>query len=303
MNAFSPSEIFAALERLFNTKSWEQKFHLLEQEQAMLTSLQTDNILIAYIQQKMQEGAAQEETNFFSMHRQLLVRIREAGLPIAWGELMDALIPEDTKKTVWTAFNKFCNAKTLDEMKLVFAQERSTLLSEVTELFLQYMIAHLLQSREQDNEEQLNNIRKIGSFFESMRLGYEYKAWREMEKFISKVKTATENIVLALDALTQADSEEEIHVILEREKALLLTEKAEQVLGYIIQQAEQSPEADDDSLQALRYILQLLQHARKVGIEQAIQNMVVIKDDEPTKEHEGTLVPANEVAGYDIRSC
>ena len=202
---------------------------------------------------------------------------------------MDALIPEDTKKTVWTAFNKFCNAKTLDEMKLVFAQERSTLLSEVTELFLQYMIAHLLQSREQDNEEQLNNIRKIGSFFESMRLGYEYKAWREMEKFISKVKTATENIVLALDALTQADSEEEIHVILEREKALLLTEKAEQVLGYIIQQAEQSPEADDDSLQALRYILQLLQHARKVGIEQAIQNMVVIKDDEPTKEHEGTL--------------
>lgn len=286
-DTFSASEIFAALERLFQTPTWEQKFQLLQQEQTILSSLQTDNVLSMHIQQKKQESSyPQQEIDFFIMHLHLLRRIREVGLQVAWEELMETMIPENTKMPAWTALNRLFNSRTLDEIKVVVAQERLILLSGPTEVLLQYMIVQLLQSSEPSREEGMRYMRVLASFLKNLQIGNERLAWREMEIFVSQMTKKTERITVILEELAEAENSREMYAILEREQDLLFTQNAENILDFIIQQVEHAPDADDEMRLMLLNIRQVLLQVREIGIEQARKDGIVLEGIRQTEEAE-----------------
>lgn len=81
-------------------------------------------------------------------------------------------------------------------------------------------------------------------------------------------ETEVDVILTVLDSFLQTSSWEEMGIVLEREQALLLSDKADQVLTAIIAQALQSNDAKN--ARYLRVHRALLRRAREVGIHPAL---------------------------------
>lgn len=81
-------------------------------------------------------------------------------------------------------------------------------------------------------------------------------------------ETEVDAILTVLDTFLQTGSWEEMGVVLEREQALLLSDKADQVLTAIVAQALQSNDAKH--ARYLRIHRALLRRAREVGIRPAL---------------------------------
>jgi hypothetical protein len=88
------------------------------------------------------------------------------------------------------------------------------------------------------------------------------------EQMPQPAETEVDAILTVLERFLQTSSWEEMGVVLEREQALLLSDKADQVLTAIVAQALQSNDAKN--ARYLRIHRALLRRAREVGIHPAL---------------------------------
>jgi CHAT domain-containing protein/tetratricopeptide (TPR) repeat protein len=297
-NEFELTEISATIQRLLTADSWDSKFHILEQEQTIFVGLEADAILQSIIEQREQRQAPQEEIDLLTLYLILFKDIREIGLAAAWEAFIDALIEDNTGSLVETAFDKFTSAATLEEKKLVFEQERFLLLSETAELLWQRAFTWALQRDDADRGKMIDSLRLIRAFLDLQRGGDDEEAWKLFE---ASNQQHIEEINNALNALSRAETLEDVRTILEENQACLLTEEADQFLDFLIQDIG----ANGDDPTYLHFLVQtrdLLLHAHIVGIKQAIKDKATLVHNALVYEQQFTYLLENWLQATTVRT-
>src|SRR5712692_3872241 len=242
-NTFGSTEMFTIIQKLATSDSWDSTFYLLEQEQATLLRPEAEATLLAMIERKRQQNAPHEEIDVLARYLPLLRDMREYGLPAAWEAFTYALLDDETRLLVNTAFIELENATTSAEMKLIFEHTRSLFLSEAAELFQQYLFAGALQRENEEKSDMIDALRRLKTFFDLQRLGDEEEAWKFLEdawkRLEARDQQQTQEIFNALNALEGAERLDDLRTIFVEKQAYLLTEKADQVLDFLIQEIEE----------------------------------------------------------------
>lgn len=269
---YESTDILTIIQKLVTSTDWDTLFSLLEQEQARLVLPEAEAILLALFEHKEQQNAPNEEIADLARYLPLLRDMRVYGLLTAWETFTYALLDDETRQPISTAFTELENAETGAEMRLIFENNRSLFLSEAAEQFRQHLYAFARCSS--NGQGTIDDLHRLRTFFDLQRQGDETRAWKLLDDFWeqaqAKEQQQTEEIFNTLYALEDAETLADVRALLEKQETYLLTVSAEQVLDFLIQKI--AVDSGDPHLQFLIQMRDFLLYASATDMHQAIED-------------------------------